>query len=452
MSMTNVWVVIRREYLQRVRSKWFIVSTVVAPIFLGALMVLPAYLAPRSKAADREIAVVDRTGVLYQELAPRLEEARYTVRQEPWSSDVVANLSQQVTDKKLGGFPRAGRGHAAHGGRGVLRTRAAVLAAGHRAAQRHRARGARAQPRGKRRGRQRRSSTAGTCTWTCFLRKGPGMGDPQFLVAYLGAFFLYFVILIYSVQVMRATLEEKTSRVVEVIISSMKPWHLMLGKILGVGAVGMTQMAVWALSAILLGSAGIPGDHRGAPGHGGPRGDPGRRFPGLGSGVLFLAFFVFGYFIFSALYAAVGAMCNTDEEAQQAQFPLMFLVIVPIVFVMQVIQDPTSTLAVTLSLIPFFTSHPDVRSGRGWGRARVADRGVLRPHGRHRGGGGLGGGAHLQGGDPHGGEAAHAARALEVGAGGVALLLVGTGGGCSPRGTPGLETLRLRHVGDCGLA
>ena len=84
------------------------------------------------------------------------------------------------------------------------------------------------------------------------------MDDPRFLVAYAGAFFLYMVILLYAVSVMRATLEEKTSRIVEIIISSMKPWHLMLGKILGVGAVGLTQMAFWGVCAFLLVSAAVP--------------------------------------------------------------------------------------------------------------------------------------------------------------------------------------------------
>jgi ABC-2 type transport system permease protein len=77
--------------------------------------------------------------------------------------------------------------------------------------------------------------------------------------------------------------------------------------------------------------------------------------PGAGLLGLFLIFFLFGYFIFAGLYAAVGATCNTDEEAQQAQFPVMLLVIVPILFVMQTIQSPNTTLSVSLSLFPFFS-------------------------------------------------------------------------------------------------
>jgi ABC-2 type transport system permease protein len=75
----------------------------------------------------------------------------------------------------------------------------------------------------------------------------------------------------------------------------------------------------------------------------------------LGYAFLFAAYFVGGYFIYSGLYAAVGATCNTDEEAQQAQMPVVMLLVVPIIFVTQVIQDPQATLSVALSFIPFFT-------------------------------------------------------------------------------------------------
>jgi ABC-2 type transport system permease protein len=77
--------------------------------------------------------------------------------------------------------------------------------------------------------------------------------------------------------------------------------------------------------------------------------------PGVGTFVLFVGFFLFGYFMYSGLYAAVGAMCNTDEEAQQAQIPLIFLLVTPVLLVMNVIQDPLSPMSTALSLFPLFT-------------------------------------------------------------------------------------------------
>jgi ABC-2 type transport system permease protein len=184
--------------------------------------------------------------------------------------------------------------------------------------------------------------------------EGPGSDDPQFGVAYLGAFLMYMGILVYAVAVMRATLEEKTSRIVEIVISAMKPWHLMLGKIFGVGAVGLTQMGVWLLSGALLFAAGLPALVAARPELADLEGIR-EALPGVGLVALFLGLFVFGFFMYSGLYAAVGAMCSTDEEAQQAQFPLIMILVVPIIMVISVIESPMTPLSTGLSLFPLFT-------------------------------------------------------------------------------------------------
>ena len=351
--MANVWAVIRREYLQRVRSKWFIVSTVGGPLFMVAITVLPAYFAAKGEAADRKLAVVDRTEVLYDRLAPRMEEAGYDVNREPWSEDIVATLTQRSTDGELGGFLVLDQ-ETLHSGEAVLygtdrpspirrvTLRSAIVQSA-----------LEAQLEGS--GVDAASLLGGGELKIELLSSdGAGTDDPRFLVAYIGAFFLYMVILLYAVSVMRATLEEKTSRVVEIVISSMKPWHLMLGKILGVGAVGMTQMAVWAASGVLLASAGLPALMAARPEMSGLS-QISSVLPGIGLLLLFLGFFILGFFMFSGLYAAVGAMCSTEEEAQQAQFPVIMLLIVPILFVMNVIQNPNTPLSVGLSLVPFFS-------------------------------------------------------------------------------------------------
>jgi ABC-2 type transport system permease protein len=183
---------------------------------------------------------------------------------------------------------------------------------------------------------------------------GVQAGDPSFVVSYIGAFFLYIGILMYSVAVMRATLEEKTSRIVEVIVSSMKPWHLMLGKILGVGAVGLTQMSIWLTSGAVLGVSGLPMLLAAQPDAAGVERIM-EALPGLGVVALFVGFFLLGFFMYSGLYACVGAMCNTDQEAQQAQAPLVIFIVAPIIMVIPVIQNPAGMMATTLSLFPLFT-------------------------------------------------------------------------------------------------
>ncbi len=351
--MTDIWAVIKREYLQRVRSKWFIISTVGGPLFMAALFVVPAYFGAQSNRSERNIAAVDRTGVLYETLAPRLEEAGLTLSEVQWTESVVADLTQRTMDGDLGGFivlddETLTSGAAAFYGtdrpsavrRFSMRQAVAQSALEYQLGQQ----GVDAQA----------LLRGGDLRIEVLSADGAGTDDPRFIVAYIGTFMLYMVILLYSVAVMRSTLEEKTSRVVEVIVSSMKPWHLMLGKILGVGAVGLTQMAVWFLSAAVMFSAGIPALIAARP-ELATLESLKEVLPGVGLLILFLGFFTFGFFMFSGLYAAVGAMCNTDEEAQQAQFPVIMLLIVPIVMVMGVIDEPNSALATGMSMFPLFS-------------------------------------------------------------------------------------------------
>jgi ABC-2 type transport system permease protein len=348
-----VWAVIRREYLQRVRSKWFIASTLGAPLFMAALIFLPAYLARRGEEAERSLALVDRTGVLQERLATRLDEAGYRVRREAWSDQIVATLSQEVKDGDLGGFIVLDDA--------TLRAGEAVLYGASRPSTLRRVtlRGAITQVALESQLQAQGVDVAallggGELRVELLAGDAAGMDEPQGVLAFVGAFLLYLVILLYAASVMRATLEEKTSRVVEIVISSMKPWQLMLGKILGVGSVGLTQMAVWVASAAVLAFTALPAIMAARPELSGLQ-SVAAALPSPGQLVLLLAFFLFGYFLFSGMYAAVGAMCSSEEEAQQAQFPVTMLVIIPAVMVGPVIQQPNSLLAVSMSLVPFFS-------------------------------------------------------------------------------------------------
>ena len=362
----NVWAVIRREYLQRVRSKWFIMVTLLAPIIMIAMIVIPAFIAARSDRSDRDLLIVDGSGVLYERLASDFEASGYTVAEEPWTVDVVTDLRQQASDGEIGGFlvlddltletgeavlyvnerPSLIR-------RMTLRSAIASAALEYQLEQQGLDAGA--------------MLAGGELRVEMLVDEGSDTDDPQFFVAYMGTMFLYMVILIYAVSVMRATLEEKTSRIVEVIVSSMKPWHLMLGKILGVGAVSLTQIAVWLSMGALAVGAGIPMLIAARP-ELANLDTVVAVLPGLWLLILFVGLFLFGFFMYSGLYAAVGAMCSTDEEAQQAQFPVMMFLIIPILFVLQAIQEPLTPLVTWLSLFPLFS--PVLM------RARVAGGGV----------------------------------------------------------------------------
>lgn len=349
----NVWAVIRREYLQRVRSKWFIMVTLLAPVIMIAMMVIPVVIAARSDQADRDLLIVDGSRVLYERLAADFEASGYTVAEEPWTVDVVTDLRQQAADGEIGGFLvldeltlETGEAVLYTNDRPSLIRRMTLRSAIANAALEYRL---------EQRGLDAGAMLAGgELTVEMLVDEGSGTEDPQFFVAYLGTMFLYMVILIYAVSVMRATLEEKTSRIVEVIVSSMEPWHLMLGKILGVGAVSLTQIGVWLSMGALAVGFGVPMLIAARPELATIE-TVVQVLPGLGLLFLFVGFFLFGFFMYSGLYAAVGAMCSTDEEAQQAQFPVMMFLIVPILFVMQAIQEPLTPLITGLSLFPLFT-------------------------------------------------------------------------------------------------
>jgi len=349
----NVWAVIRREYLQRVRSKWFIMVTIGGPVFMILVTVVPAYFAASGEDAERNLAIVDGTDVLYDRLAPELEEGGYTVARERWRADVITELRERAGEGDIGGFIFLDE-LTLETGEAVLYTtsrpssirRLTLRSAIARAALEYQL---------EQRGVDADAMLGGGELRVEMLSaEGPGSDDPQFGVAYLGAFLMYMGILVYAVAVMRATLEEKTSRIVEIVISAMKPWHLMLGKIFGVGAVGLTQMGVWLLSGALLFAAGLPALVAARPELADLEGIR-EALPGVGLVALFLGLFVSGFFMYSGLYAAVGAMCSTDEEAQQAQFPLIMILVVPIIMVISVIESPMTPLSTGLSLFPLFT-------------------------------------------------------------------------------------------------
>jgi ABC-2 type transport system permease protein len=350
-----VGAVIRREYLQRVRSKWFVFGTVAGPLLMLAMILVPALIANRSQEVGQTLVVVDRTGVLAEGLAPRLEAAGYLVTLaddvDEGATDV---LDQRVLDDRIGGYMVLDASTLARG-RALLRSGDRVsLVRTHMLRQAVQQSALEARLAGLDAGDVAALLAGGDLEVELLSQRTSEADESAFFAAYGGAFLLYMIILLYAVSVMRSVLEEKTNRVVEVVLSSMRPFHLMLGKILGVGAVGLTQLVIWVAAGGVIVSLGIPALLAARP-ELTELAEMRDVIPGLGYAALFLVFFLGGYFMYSGVYAAVGAMCNTDEEAQQAQLPVVMLLVVPVVFVAQVIQDPTSTLATALSLFPPFT-------------------------------------------------------------------------------------------------
>jgi ABC-2 type transport system permease protein len=157
---------------------------------------------------------------------------------------------------------------------------------------------------------------------------------------------LYTTVAMWGAALMNGVIEEKANRVVEVVVSSVPPLQLFAGKLLGVGAVGLTQFLVWALFmlglSLFAGQAALMG---------------GVKLPEIPLPViaLFVVFFLLGYFLYGAMYAAVGAAVNSQQEAQSLVFPVMMPLVLGVMFFPMVLSSPDSGLSVAISFVPFWT-------------------------------------------------------------------------------------------------
>ena len=362
--MDKTWAVIRREYLERVRSKWFVIATLFGPLLLATMMIVPAWLSLRSGGiADlSETVIVDASGAgLGDRLADALATGSARMRSRP---DVrVVNpaevaqaeslLTREVIRRAISGYLVVDREtlageRARYAGRAAtslpaidrLRTtvRNVVMAARLEAAgiDPEVARNMTLLP-------LRLESERIT------ERGRGGSGRVNAIFSFGLAFLLYMSILLYGQAIMRGVMEEKQTRVAEVIVSSLRPDALLAGKVLGVGGVAFTQIAVWVLAgwvmatfrAPIFAAMGLPATPM--------------RLPELSItfGLLLLLLFALGFIFYAALFAAVGSMVNTDQEAQQAATPLMMLVIFAALFIQPVLFNPSGTLAQWVSLLPF---------------------------------------------------------------------------------------------------
>lgn len=205
-----------------------------------------------------------------------------------------------------------------------------------------------------------------------------GNAGIAYIVSLACGFLIYLMMIIYGTQVMRGVMEEKTNRIAEVIVSSVKPFQLMLGKIIGIGAVGLTQFAIWIVIMLVLQGA-IPlifpdlMSQVNNAGAAASAGSDGEMLATLTQGLsslpllkiagLFLFYFLGGYLTYASLFAAVGSVISEDQqEAQQFVFPILMPIIVGFVIMMNSINDPNSSMAVFGSLFPL--TSPIVMMGR----------------------------------------------------------------------------------------
>ncbi|HXZ78924.1 MAG TPA: ABC transporter permease [Terriglobales bacterium] len=352
--MRNIWLIIRREYLERVRTKSFLISTLILPLFMLAVTVLPAKLAGMKAEGTRHIVLVTSNPQLGEAVKHQLTKGKEGERayRIEIDSDVSENereaLRNRVSDGSLDGFlwlsddaiakrkvtyaARETSDFIEDAGLGSALTVAVMK-------ERLAERGIAAA--------DAENLVKDVNVETVKIRKGKESssgGVQQFFISFMMAFLLYFTLLVYGMAVMRSVLEEKTSRVMEVVLSSATSRQLMAGKVLGVGAVGLTQIAIWIVIGALLAAPGLVAS---------PEMRGWLQLPPL-TIAAFCLFFGLGYLLYSGMYAALGAMVNSEQEAQQWQFFVTLPIVVPIVMLTFVIRQPNSTVSTWMSMVPFF--------------------------------------------------------------------------------------------------
>jgi ABC-2 type transport system permease protein len=355
------WIIVKREFLTRVKTKGFIFGTFVAPLFMIALIVLPTVFMQMSPEAETSISVADFTGRLKPYLDEDIAEnhsgkdkAVYRLTQVPVDSSTLDSLkvmmNGEILDGKTNVFlvipadvfetnrfelyaKNVGNFHLNESLNGMV---TAVVSK------------VRLSESGMDAELVKKLSQRVTAK-TFKVAKGGAReesGELAFVLSNILVFMLYMALNFYGMFVMRGVIEDKNSRVVEILLSSAKPHEIMAGKVLGIGAAGLTQITVWGICILLLSLFGasfasvakIP-------------------LPSVSGWtvVAFIGFFLIGYTLYAALYAALGSMGNAESDMQNLRWPAMAPLIFAIVVTMAIIKNPNGTLAVVLSMIPFFS-------------------------------------------------------------------------------------------------
>lgn len=353
------WLVIaRREFLERVRTVWFVLVTLLGPIGMVGILVIPAYLGVKSASKGVHIEIVDRTDSGLGEVIAAVDDnpvaSDYNFRIDSVPVETTEDeLLARIRHEQIDGFlilPADTMSGGQVQYKGDNATNFGVMRGLHEVVN-FVVRAARARALGV--DRETAAALMEGVRFDAIHTTGEAdatSGEASFIVGYAVMFILYMAILLYAVNVLRSVVQEKTSRVVEIMVSAVKPRAMMLGKILGVGGVGLFQLCIWAVMALLiirhrevvLGLFGIEGA--------GSFSLPALDVVAI---VLVLAYFLLGYFFYASLYAAIGAMVNSDQEAQQMQTPVVILLIIPVLCVQIVANDPRGGIAEALTLIPF---------------------------------------------------------------------------------------------------
>ena len=377
--MNKMFAVIKREYLQAVRRKMFIFMTIFFPVLMAALFTVPGFIMARG-LGGKKVAVVDGTGALRSSFSHKIEPEVPDPKKAlsggnrgelPQSLDVEYAAAPGATPPDKAAKPYLDRLNApkesgnrldavllipsnAFEGNDAKMTYYSRSSADVISQERLASIANRAIQRQRLAARGIAPAAIDTLT-----REVPTEGvqlskngeqktgnEFNFIIGMIFAGLLIIPSFIYGLETMRGIVQEKSERIVEVLISSMSPRELLTGKILGVAAVGLTQITAW-LTIIAAGGAFAAASAKMA-------GFNVSQFLRPMVFVYFALFFILGYLTFVCIYAIAGAACNTDKEAQQLVAPVQMIMMVPWFVMFPIITNPDSTMAITLSMMPVY--------------------------------------------------------------------------------------------------
>lgn len=377
--MNNLGIIIKREYLTRVKKRSFLILTFLGPLFFAALMIAPSLLMLNADKMEskKSIAVLDETGwfdgkfentdvntFIYQDYNENIDSLKQFVFDGiydailyiPATSLNVPVNAKLYSDKQI---PMTLSSHVEREMKQVIEHQK-LLASGIDPA-------------------IVKSVTTNINVSTIRMDSESGektsYAELEYIIGILLAVIIYFAIFLFSSQVLRGVIEEKTNRIIEVIISSVKPFELMMGKIIGIALVGLTQFMLWIVLTVViyLVAGGIfLGPEILSP-SGTVMTEQIEQITEISKGqdimleavnmvksinfsailLSFLFYFIFGYLLYAALFAAIGGMVDNETDSNQFSTVVSFPLIIAIVCAPMMVDNPDSSLGIWLSMIPF---------------------------------------------------------------------------------------------------
>ncbi|HNS73173.1 MAG TPA: ABC transporter permease [bacterium] len=365
--MNKTWVLIKREFLIRVKTKGFIIGTLALPVLIVVLMGIQIAMQSVGAREKKTLALMDLSGRVAPAYQGYMNENYQddqkvplytfeTVTAAPESlAAVTARLNTLVQEEKLNGliilpadifqtsqFELHARNISNMEFNATLERSISSVVSDLRLSESGLDRELVRKLTKRMDLKTFKVSETGT-------KEESGMA--AFWISYAMMLILYMALIFYGQFVMRGVYEDKNSRVMEVVLSSARADQLMAGKIIGIGGAGLLQFLIWAIFIALASAYGMVMMNYFAPGAG--------QIPlptvSVSVYLAFFVYFVLGYFIYATLYATLGSLVNDEADAQSLQWPVTMLIVLGFLFMFFILNNPNSTLAVILSLIPFFT-------------------------------------------------------------------------------------------------